>query len=152
MSNLKYLFVFITCALLYSCNKNDKTNSLQQENNGNYIAKINFKKSDIDKCYIGTLEYHPRINQESQLAICISDNIKSDFSNVDQVKLDTILLKNKNKVFPIIFGSSGKKIIRGFVLERYPKNPADTVLINQKKIPFEFYETKTYFEEKLDVK
>ncbi|MEW5677215.1 hypothetical protein ABGT15_12950 [Flavobacterium enshiense] len=154
---LNFFVYAILVLTLQNCNtKTKKTNSTidEVENLNNEkdlehgFATIDFKKTEKEKTYDAVLNYYPRINKNSQILLCLSDKVKSDFSNVEKVKYDTIIVKNGR--FPIVFGKNGPKIIRGFVLERYPKNPNDTLTGNKK--PIIFYETKTYLEQKFNVK
>ncbi|UOK42228.1 MULTISPECIES: hypothetical protein [Flavobacterium] len=153
---LKYFVYFILVLTIQSCNSESKnTNSVSNgedyrdnEKDLEYnFATIEFEKTKNKGIYNAKLNYYPRINDKSEILIFLSQDVKSDFSNLEKVKYDTI--KVKNGIFHINSEKSGLKILRGFVLERYPVNPKDTLGKEQKLI--EFYETKTYIEQKLYV-
>lgn len=111
--------------------------------------KLKFFKSKNKRCYIGYLYYLKKMGKKSEVMLCIGESLNRDFSNIDKVKLDTLLFKEVNiKKFPILFKSSGKKCIRGFVIERIlqkPKNILKTGKIN-------FIETFSYFQDSIYVR
>ena len=57
------------------------------------------------------------------IAFCYSEEIDSDFSNVNDVHLDTLFVKKKKEgnMFPVKFKEYGLKTIRGFIVA-YSKN------------------------------
>jgi hypothetical protein len=107
-----------------------------------FFISLNIKKIK-DKIYRCKLNYNNQKSKISEAAICIGNDIKEDFSNVSSVHLDTVNIINKS--FPIEFENTGEKIIRGFLLSRYTKNPNETS-INEKTV---FLESKIYFEYKI---
>ncbi|WP_274474586.1 hypothetical protein [Mangrovimonas aestuarii] len=154
--NYLLCFICFTITLIFqSCNSESKTNnssvnepdnSIVQDNLPYNLATIDFKKTQKERTYDATLTYYPEINKNSFIYICLSTDVKADFSNIDKIEFDTIPIKNGK--FPIIFQTGGSKILRGFVLERYPINPRDTIIENE---PLRFYELKTYLEQKINV-
>lgn len=90
--------------------------------------KINFNHTLFDKKNIVNV-------------ICISDNLNSDFSNINDVEIDTIV--TKNGFFKYTPKASGRKTKRGFLLQFYnDKSSEDNSVVSGS----EFYLTKIYFE------
>jgi hypothetical protein len=106
-------------------------------------------------------------NLNSQVIVLVGkekNNFNSDFSNLKEVKLDTFYNANidtiNQKNFPgynwnyvvafgKYFGTSGKKTIKGYILE-YAESPfKDSLLINQN---IDSLTTKTYFEKVIFVR
>lgn len=100
--------------------------------------KINFRKKN--KFFIGELIYNNKY-KDSQILICIGKNIKNDFSNINKVKLDTFLFKKKGKKEFPIYLENFRNNFTGFILERHPINPKDT--LSKKNIQIE--QIKMYF-------
>lgn len=123
------------------------TNGTIDINHTRYI-KLKFKKTERPKSYVGILKYRQQLDKKSTVLICIGSGLNKDFSNIDKVKLDTIVFNKKSpREFPLIFETSGKVKIRGFVLERIPENWKDTL----KKGPINFIQCYTYFDESIFV-
>lgn len=64
--------------------------------------------------------YNRNFNNKSQVYICVGYNVNKDFSNLNNANIDTFYVENpKNGWFGLRYESPGKKIVRGFVYERY---------------------------------
>ena len=110
-----------------------------------HFVKFDFKKEPGVRTYLAKLRYNPKLNKNSNIIICLGDDFKSDFSNADKVKLDTLSIITKK--FMIAFKKPGKKVVRGVIIEQY-KEEDEKVTADGKT---NFLETKTYFEETLHV-
>ncbi len=131
---------------------------------GDTIYGGNFSKIDIVKDTISLLEpfravaylYVPLFEEEnSQAIVCLpyedEVNFDENFANDGKIRLDTFFnlkrdIKNKqwfpnnNPNYTVVFGkkfkTSGKKIIRGYILEYYENNK-DIIRREERKIYFE---------------
>jgi antitoxin component YwqK of YwqJK toxin-antitoxin module len=116
-------------------------------------GKIDYRKSffldaEISKngeyWFFNKINYYPLNKSKGTIfKVCYSEDIKLDFSNLENVKLDTINLRQDKKNKYNYFGSG---YIRGFILEHSPVNPKDT-LINA---PIDVNQFRMYFEIKVD--
>lgn len=91
------------------------------------------------------IDYKPLLAINSDLILCISENINKDFSNIEDVVLDTITGKNMNIEFDLIYDKEGTKNLRGFLLEYYFRDPTINDSIIHKK-------RKVYFDKKIIIK
>ncbi|SDL84287.1 hypothetical protein SAMN04488034_1176 [Salinimicrobium catena] len=106
-------------------------------------------------------------NLNSQILVLVGkekNNINSDFSNLEEVKLDTFYNVNTDAinqpnftgydwkqvaVFGRWFKTPGEKTIRGYVLE-YAKGPFTDTILNKNNV--DSLTTKTYFERKVFIR
>jgi len=65
-----------------------------------------------------TINYLALLPKDSKVYFCYSYEIKDNFSNLKDVKLDTIVLNNQEAVLEVFFKSKGKKTLRGFFEEK----------------------------------
>lgn len=86
------------------------------------------------------INYYPlNPTKGTRYVFCYSEDLKSDFSNIESVRLDTIKIQRDKKNKYNYFGSG---YIRGFILEHSPVNAKDT-LINA---PIDVNQFRMYFE------
>ncbi len=92
---------------------------------GKYLVKV--KKSRSKKIK----------SKFQNFRICASTEINRDFSNLNNLKLDTIRLGNYDDLwFPIKLESKGKKTIRGFIVENYINFKNDSTMVVDEKMSF----------------
>lgn len=87
---------------------------------------------------IGIIKYEPKFSKDSKFAVYLSQDINQDFSNLNNVKLDTFYSKNKNDIwFGVETKTRGKKNIRGFLEEmHYETNKTRTDLVIKKRFKY----------------
>jgi len=96
----------------------------------NSLHKIDKVKSDFFRLVmkdtlklgrsVGSIEYTPVLSKKSRFNIYVGENIKFDYSNIKQVKIDTFSTGNKKDIwFGVDFKTPGKKNIRGILEELY---------------------------------
>ena len=135
------------------------------ENSGNYI-KIETKNDTvkINEPLIFLISLvKPYFSYDSDVYVCLPKNklsdLKQDFSNLNQIPLDTFISVKDEKIvkdshkynrqvsFGLTFVKEKEIVVRGFLTERYPNNGNFGV---DKK--YEILERKIYFEKKIYVK
>ncbi len=86
---------------------------------GNYFdLKINSGIIDINDPLIIDFKYKPILALNSNVIVCISTKINDDFSNINEIQLDTIWVHDNDlKGLKLYFSESGQKNLRGFVKE-----------------------------------
>lgn len=70
---------------------------------------------------IGDIIYTSEFSDQSVIYVCIGYDLKPDFSNISQVKLDTFGIQKEDTWFGVKYQSPGKKTLRGFIIEDYYK-------------------------------
>ena len=83
-----------------------------------YIIKVKDTLKRNEESSI-LFKYSPIISKDSQVLICYSSDINDDYSNIANVKLDTLALDNFQLNTKIKFTTHGNKNIKGFFVERY---------------------------------
>ena len=120
--------------------KNGKIDSLNSQ-----FANISFKRENNSNYYKGRLTYNRTLNAKSYVSILLSTKINDNFSNLESANFDTIVFKNKSIMeFPVAFEKSGKKKLKGFIVEQYSN---DGIGSKQKKV--EMVEKRTPFQVEL---
>ncbi|MFL9838513.1 hypothetical protein ABS768_13445 [Flavobacterium sp. ST-75] len=125
----------------------DDRNNIKEES---VYANINYPDHLVVGRQIIKVDYHSPHISDSHVMVCVSDSIKDDFSNINEVALDTFYSgDNKNVWFGVECNEKKSKIIRGFILEEYiheeESEAEDSVYIVVSNI-------KLYFDKKLPVK
>lgn len=87
----------------------------------------------------GTLKLKKRLKENSDTNICIGYDLKPDYSNILESKVDTFYSKDNDGFFGVTFNTPGKHTIRGFVYEvnMELKDGSKTLLLEEYERPFE---------------
>lgn len=90
----------------------------------------------------GTLVFKKILEKNTDTNICLGYNLKPDYSNIAESKVDTFYSSNNDGFFGVDFEVLGQQTIRGFVYEIDMKKTSDTTLsIREAEKCFE----KTFF-------
>lgn len=121
--------------------KNGKIDSLNSE-----FADVIMEKQTSADTYLAKLIYRRRIHKNSYVSLLISDKVKDDFTNIEAVIFDTIILNRSQELrFPITLKFKSVKKLRGYIIEQYTKEKIT------KDKPVNFIEGRTYFEKIINV-
>ncbi|MEE1900049.1 hypothetical protein V1389_17000 [Flavobacterium rakeshii] len=125
----------------------DDQNNIMDKSN---YADINFPDYLEIGRQIIKVDYHSPNISDSHVMVCVSDSIKADFSNINEVLLDTFYSgDNKNVWFGIECNDKKERNVRGFILEEHiyteeiGKEDSINIVIDK---------TKLFFDKKLSVK
>ncbi|SFJ30668.1 hypothetical protein [Myroides guanonis] len=133
----------------YFYQKGDSKNKYNQYMKFDSVGNIIESKSEYfeitlpDTLYVGksagTLKLKKRLKECSDTNICIGYDLKPDYSNILECKVDTFYSKDNDGFFGVTFETSGKYTIRGFVYEvnMELKNENKTLLLEEDERPFE---------------
>ncbi|WP_417367348.1 toxin-antitoxin system YwqK family antitoxin [Flavobacterium beibuense] len=125
----------------------DDRNNIEQES---IYANFNYPDHLVVGLQIIKLDYHSPYISDSQVMVCVSDSIKDDFSNINEVVLDTFYSgENKNIWFGVECNEKKSKIVRGFILEEYIRKEKDET---KDSVYIMISHNKLYFDKKLPVK
>lgn len=122
------------------------------EEQGNYIDyQVSSYKVKQNDTILFNLKYKPLLALNSNVFMCFSTKINDDYSNLNEIKLDTIYLKN-NKItnHKFIFETKGEKIIKAFVKE-YIEDTNYTYDITNEEEYVEYLERVIFFDFKITV-
>lgn len=96
------------------------------------------------------VDYHSPNISDSQVMVCFSDSIKADFSNINEVVLDTFYSgDNKNVWFGIECKDKKERNVRGFILEEHIYTEE---IGKQDSIDIVIDKTRLFFDKKLSMK
>ncbi len=87
---------------------------------------------------IGSIKCKPTFSKNSKYAVYVGQGVNPDFSNLNNVKLDTFYSTNKDDIwFGLEFKTSGKKNIKGFLEEmHYETNKENSDLTIKKSFKY----------------
>lgn len=104
----------------------------------------------VNEKYPITIKYLASLLKDSKVYFCYSYEIKDDFSNLKEVKLDTILLNNQEAIIEVLFKTAGEKKLRGFFEEKQYDIKQNK--INDTLVDITISTNKMYFDKKIYVK
>lgn len=126
----------------YNKSKKDTSNAY-----GNFYKFVDLKQEyGVGDTVDIKIRYRRLLALSNNIMFCTSEDINADFSNIDNVKLDTIYGEDMKIQFGIILSKlPGKKNIRGFILEWYDREATKEDSITHK-------DRKVYVDKTFDVK
>ena len=81
---------------------------------------VNLKDTlKVNKSYPIKFEYKPTISKDSEVYICYGSGINENYSNINNIKLDTLVLENLKLTTTIKLSKIGKHNLRGFFYEKH---------------------------------
>ena len=123
----KYYDKGILDKMKYFYRKGDDKNVYNQYIKFDSIGNIIESQSEYfeitlpDTLYVGksagTLKLKKKLKENSDTNICIGYDLKPDYSNILECKVDTFYSKDNDGFFGVTFNAPGKHTIRGFVYE-----------------------------------